>query len=43
MGCTHEAHLSVRGEFLLRVERTFQRGRLATETLAVERVPALAP
>ena len=38
MGCTVEATLSVSGEYLVRTERTFQRGRLATESLVVERL-----
>lgn len=39
MGCTNEALLSVSGEWMLRTERTYDRGRLATETLIVERLP----
>lgn len=38
MGCQIEATLSVSGAFLIRVERTFERGRLATESRVVERV-----
>jgi hypothetical protein len=38
MGCTHEATFSVSGGHLLREERTYSRGRLATETLVVERL-----
>jgi len=38
MGCTSEATLSVSGEHLIRTERTFERGRLATESLVVVRV-----
>ena len=38
MGCTVEASLSVSGEYLVRTERTFQRGRLATESLVVEKL-----
>lgn len=40
MGCTHEATFSVSGAHLLRVERTYRGGRLATETLVVERLLA---
>jgi len=36
MGCTSEARFSVRGALLLREERTYHRGHLATETLVVE-------
>lgn len=38
MGCTVEATLSVSGDYLYRTERTYQRGRLATESLVVERL-----
>lgn len=38
MGCTSEAMLSVSGSHMLRVERTYRHGRLATETLVVERL-----
>jgi len=38
MGCTREAVLSVSGGYLLREERTYLRGRLATETLVLERL-----
>ena len=39
MGCTTEAAFSVSasGECVVRTERTYHRGRLATETLIVER------
>lgn len=40
MGCIAEATLSVAGELLLRTERTWDRGRLATESLVVERIRA---
>lgn len=36
MGCTHEATLSVSGQFLIRTERTFHQGTLATETRVVQ-------
>lgn len=35
MGCTSEAMFSVSGSHLLREERTYFRGRLATETRSV--------
>ncbi|HWH08446.1 MAG TPA: hypothetical protein VNX21_04540 [Candidatus Thermoplasmatota archaeon] len=35
MGCTSEAVLSVSGGLLLREERTYLRGALATETRTV--------
>jgi len=38
MGCTVEATLSVSGGFLVREERTFDHGRLATESLVVVRL-----
>lgn len=38
MGCTSEATFSVSGSVLLREERTFEKGRLATESLVVERI-----
>lgn len=38
MGCTIEATLSVSGGYLIREERTFDRGRLATESRVVERL-----
>jgi hypothetical protein len=38
MGCTREAILSVSGGFLLREERTYLRGRLATESVVLERL-----
>lgn len=40
MGCTHEATLSVSGHYLIRTERTFHQGALATETRVVERMAA---
>lgn len=42
MGCTSEASLSVSGAYLVRTERTFHRGILATESRVVERLLALA-
>ena len=41
MGCTHEATFSVSGAHMLREERTYARGRLATESLIVERLCGL--
>lgn len=38
MGCIAEATLSVSGAYLLRTERTFERGRLATESYVVTRI-----
>lgn len=38
MGCIVEATLSVSGGFLVREERTFDGGRLATESLVVVRL-----
>lgn len=43
MGCTHEATLRASGEWLFREERTFHSGRLATETLTVERLCRISP
>ena len=40
MGCIREATLSVSGVYLLREERTYMHGRLAFETLSVERLLA---
>ncbi|HET6403068.1 MAG TPA: hypothetical protein VFH78_00350 [Candidatus Thermoplasmatota archaeon] len=40
MGCIAEATLSVSGDYLVRTERTFERGRLATESLVVTRLAA---
>ena len=44
MGCTTEALLSVSasGQYLLRTERTYERGRLATESYVVERLVTFA-
>jgi len=41
MGCTSEASFSVSGDWILREERTYARGRLATETLVVVRCPSM--
>ena len=38
MGCIREAVLSVSGEWVFREERTYDRGRLATETRSIERL-----
>jgi len=38
MGCTREARFSASGTLLLREERTYERGCLATESLVVERI-----
>lgn len=38
MGCIAEATLSVSGAYLLRTERTYEGGTLATESLIVERL-----
>lgn len=41
MGCTHEVMLSASGGYLLREERTYAGGRLATESLVAERLAGI--